>query len=71
MRATPADLADFIEEKRATVGQFEPPHPSHKIVECRWFSAAELEQVTLKPTNTELLTREGFLAAKCSRLQSE
>jgi len=47
------------------------PHPSREIVECRWFSAAELEQVTVKATNTELLTREGFLAAKCNRLQSE
>ena len=47
------------------------PHPSHEIVECRWFSAPELEQVSVKPTNTELLTREGFLAAKCSRTQSD
>ncbi|MBK4992192.1 NUDIX domain-containing protein [Pseudomonas sp. S37] len=45
--------------------------PSHEIVECRWFSASELEQVTIQPTNAELLRREGFLVAKCSRPQSD
>lgn len=47
------------------------PHPSHEIVECRWFSAPELEQVTVKPTNTELLRREGFLAVNGRRFQSD
>ncbi|MDH2182411.1 NUDIX domain-containing protein [Pseudomonas sp. GD03651] len=37
------------------------PRPSHEIVECRWFSVAELSHVAVKPTNVELLRREGFL----------
>ncbi|MBK4994534.1 NUDIX domain-containing protein [Pseudomonas sp. S37] len=40
------------------------PRPSHEIVECRWFSVAELSHVAVKPTNVELLRREGFLELK-------
>lgn len=38
------------------------PRPSDEIVECRWFSADELDQVTVKPTNIELLKLSGLLA---------
>lgn len=31
------------------------PHPDGEIVECRWFSPAELDGVSVKPTNLELL----------------
>ena len=38
------------------------PRPSDEIVECRWFNADELNQVTVKPTNIELMKRSGLLA---------
>lgn len=40
------------------------PQPSHEIVECRWFHIQELPQLQVKPSNAELLRREGFIAAK-------
>lgn len=40
------------------------PQPSHEIVECRWFDIQELPQLQVKPSNAELLRREGFIAAK-------
>jgi len=36
------------------------PHPSHEIVECRWFATQEISRILVKPTNIELLRREGF-----------
>ncbi|MFK0091927.1 NUDIX domain-containing protein [Pseudomonas sp. NPDC090592] len=46
---------------RMNVAASMQPRPSHEIVECRWFSVAELSHVAVKPTNVELLRREGFL----------
>ncbi|MNP65960.1 CTP pyrophosphohydrolase [compost metagenome] len=49
---------------RMTVPASIQPRASHEIVECRWFSASELSQVVVKPSNVELLRREGFLELK-------
>ncbi|MBA6136677.1 MULTISPECIES: NUDIX domain-containing protein [Pseudomonas] len=40
------------------------PQPSHEIVECRWFLIQEVSQLQVKPSNVELLRREGFIAVK-------
>jgi len=37
------------------------PMPSDEIVECRWFTLEELQQVAVKPTNLKLLKRVGPL----------
>jgi len=37
------------------------PTPSDEIVECRWFTLEELQQVAVKPTNLKLLKRVGPL----------
>ncbi|MQT88048.1 NUDIX domain-containing protein [Pseudomonas helleri] len=37
------------------------PIPSDEIVECRWFTLEELQQVAVKPTNVKLLNRIGQL----------
>ncbi|MFI7837570.1 NUDIX domain-containing protein [Pseudomonas asiatica] len=37
------------------------PAADHEIVECRWFTAPELHQVRVKPSNIELLEREHLL----------
>jgi len=39
------------------------PRPSHEIVECRWFAPHEISRILIKPTNIDLLRREGFIAA--------
>ncbi len=46
---------------RMTVSQSAAPSPSHEIVECRWFEVDDLTHLSLKPTNLELLRREGFV----------
>ncbi|WP_336335134.1 NUDIX domain-containing protein [Pseudomonas putida] len=46
------------------VGPEAHPQPSHEIVECHWFAAEQLAHIQVKPTNIELLRREGFLTAK-------
>ncbi|MBV4491050.1 NUDIX domain-containing protein [Pseudomonas oryzicola] len=40
------------------------PHPSHEIVECRWFSGDELNQAPVKPKDLELLRREGCIGSR-------
>ena len=37
------------------------PNADHEIVECRWFTAPELQEVHVKPSNIELLEREHLL----------
>lgn len=49
---------------RMAVPPSRAPQPSHEIVECRWFHIQELPQLQVKPSNAELLRREGFIAAK-------
>ncbi|MNN49325.1 CTP pyrophosphohydrolase [compost metagenome] len=51
---------------RMAVSRSATPHPSHEIVECRWFTASELAQHCVKPTNIELVKREGFLTDRDS-----
>jgi len=47
---------------RMTVSQSAAPIPSHEIIECRWFAVDDLAHLSLKPTNLDLLRREGFVA---------
>lgn len=47
---------------RMTVSQSAAPSPSHEIIECRWFEVDDLPRLSLKPTNLDLLRREGFVA---------
>lgn len=47
---------------RMTVSQSAAPSPSHEIIECRWFEVDDLAHLSLKPTNLDLLRREGFVA---------
>ena len=49
---------------RMHVAPSELPRAAHEIVECHWFSAQALSQASVKPTNIELLKREGFIVTK-------
>lgn len=40
---------------RMAVPEPREPRPDGEIVECRWFPPAELDDVSVKPTNLELL----------------
>ncbi|GLO03168.1 hypothetical protein PPUJ13061_30660 [Pseudomonas putida] len=39
------------------------PCPSHEIVECCWFTIQEITHISVKPTNLQLLRREGIFTA--------
>lgn len=47
---------------RMTVSPSAAPSPSHEVIECRWFAVDDLAHLPLKPTNLNLLKREGFVA---------
>ncbi|MBH3396428.1 8-oxo-dGTP diphosphatase [Pseudomonas sp. LAMO17WK12:I8] len=49
---------------RMAVPSSRVPQPSHETVECRWFLIQEVSQLQVKPSNLELLRREGFIAVK-------
>ncbi|HDS1738358.1 NUDIX domain-containing protein [Pseudomonas putida] len=40
------------------------PHPSHGKAECLWISIHELNQIQVKPTDIELLRREGIITMR-------
>lgn len=45
---------------RLAVQDADEPRPGAEIVECRWFSPEELEGVSVKPSNVELLRLHGY-----------
>lgn len=49
---------------RIVVPRSREPHPAHEKVECRWISIHELNQTQVKPTNVEVLRREGIVTLK-------
>lgn len=49
---------------RMAVPSSRVPQPSHETVECRGFLIQEVSQLQVKPSNVELLRREGFIAVE-------
>ncbi|MFJ5282773.1 NUDIX domain-containing protein [Pseudomonas sp. NPDC088429] len=47
---------------RLTVRDADQPRPGAEIVECRWFTHAELKSVSVKPHNVELLKLHGLFS---------
>ncbi|RRV10566.1 NUDIX domain-containing protein [Pseudomonas sp. v388] len=46
---------------RLAISKEAVPMPGHEIVECRWFSPAELVALNLKHSNIELLKALGYI----------